>query len=153
MFSTTAGRLAVALVPSHQVSLATGIGGLGLRFGSALGFITPALIVPSGLDVITIGQRLRIYDGTILTVSVICFVVFFFLYQTDKERGSAAQSRRIEWAKRLTAKERETINHGIKAELFWLDIRLLVRCLCNLLKNKALLMLLIGHRNTRCKSV
>ena len=148
VFSTTAGRLAVALVPSDQISLATGVGSFGLRFGSALGFIIPALIFPSGLDGARVDKRLRIYDGITLSLSVICFVVFYFFFRKDKECGSAAENRRTEWAGRLTAKEQETVRYGIKAELFCLDVRLLVRCLGLLIQQKPVVLLLTGHRNS-----
>ena len=74
--------------------MATGIAGAGLRWGSALGFIIPPLIFkglsPSD-DLDKIAQRFKIYDSVLVIVSAVCFLLFYFLYQTDNEHGSAAE--------------------------------------------------------------
>ena len=46
---------------------------------------------------------------------------------------------------KLTEKQRDTVSRGIQVELFMLDVRLLMRCLSDLLTRKDVIMLLSGQ--------
>ena len=96
IFSTVAGRLAVALVPQNKISMATGLCGAGIRWGGAFGLIVPPLIfkglsVTSDLD--EIGNRLKFYNWALFITTLVCLLLFYFLYRSDNEHGSAAQRK------------------------------------------------------------
>ena len=100
VYSTVAGRLAVALVPPHQTSLATGGCGAGLRWGSALGFVIPHLVF-DGLsttdDLDQIGRRFHLFDCVLVFATSVCFISLWLLYQNDNESGSAAERNKFKF--------------------------------------------------------
>ena len=129
--------------------MATGVVGAGLRVGAALGFLLPSFMFtglsPVDEDLAEVGRRLLFWDCSLLAVSIICFVLFFFFYKHDNEGASAASSRRFAMVGSLNLKQRRTVTRGIKVELFMLDVRLLISCLYDLLTRKDIVFLLSGH--------
>ena len=94
IFSTVAGRLAVALVPKDKISVATGLCGAGIRWGGAFGLIVPPLIFKDLSvisDMVEIGNRFKFYNWALFITTLVCLILFYFLYRSDNEQGSAAQ--------------------------------------------------------------
>ena len=97
VLSNVGGRIAAALLEPDQVSLATGVVGMGLRVGAAIGFLLPPFLFDETEDVDEMGRRLRYWDGSLLAGSVICFTLFSFSTRMTMNVARQVRTDVMQW--------------------------------------------------------